>query len=382
TGRTSRKITNYMFKEFGDVVSLPYDYSLFVDYSGSMAGVIDSLEKSVHTFISYKDKTDRISIARFDHSLAKVCDLEAKKDSLLKFFTMKGLDTLGGSTALYAGGDYAMNMISGTNNNKILILFTDGMENSSLSYFGQYAYTATQLAKKAKQLGVTIHVIAYGDGVNNPVLQKLAYTTGGNFYKLKNYDDVNRVFMELPIILKNYYVISYKPPAKKGKHSVRILYNNNQGKNYSTVANYMVGDKFTIDEYDKTYAKNYWQKAADSLHKIPVSVPQAVAYFDFDKTKLLDKYKEAIDGYIDYLEKQENTTIMIFGHTDSKGSDKYCYDLSLRRAQKVKDYMVKNGIDENRIFIKGCGKDEMIWKPEDKEWKAHENRRTEILLLN
>ena len=382
SGRSSRKISNYSFKEYSNTVSLPYDISMALDYSGSMYGNIDSLEKAVHEFIEQKDQTDQIAIARFDHRIAQVTALENNKDSLLSIYTMNGLDTLGGGTALYAGSDFAMQMMDSSNNNKILIIFTDGMENSSMGFIGQYAYSATQLAQKAKQKKVTIHVIAYGNGVNNGVLKKLAYTTGGNFYKLNSYQDINRVFEELPIIFKNYYVIRYKPAQKKGEHSVRIVYNNLQGRYYSTESKYQVGTKFTISEHDNTYPDTYWMKAADSLGMAPVSVPQAIAYFDFDKDILLDQYKKSIDVYVDYLNNQENTTAIIFGHTDSKGTDEYCYDLSLRRAQKVKDYMVKQGIDENRIFIKGCGKDEMLWKPEDKEWKAHENRRTEILLLD
>lgn len=381
-GNKGKKIYNFKFREYKNIVSLPYDISLSLDYSGSMYGLIQDLEKSVHTFIANKDQTDNIAIARFDHRLVKVNDLEQNKDSLLTYFTMSGLDTLGGGTALYAGSDFAMEPLTKSKNNKVLIIFTDGMENSSLSYFGKYAYSATQLAKKARSENVTIHVIAYGNGVNNMVLQKLAYTTGGNFYKLKTTDDINKVFQELPIIFKNYYVISYKPISKKGKHSVKIVYNNLQGKNYSTTSNYQVGEKFTINEYDPTYEKSYWMKAADSLKKFPVSVPQAIAYFDFDKSILLDKYKKSIDTYIEYLNKSENSTVIIFGHTDSKGSYKYCDELSLRRAKAVKKYMIEKGIDENRIYIKACGKHEMIWKPEKEEWQAHENRRTEILLLN
>ncbi len=381
-GNKGKKIYNFKFREYKNIMSLPYDISLSLDYSGSMYGFIQHLEKSAHTFLSNKDKTDRIAIVRFDHRLAKVCDFEQNKDSLLTYFTMNGLDTLGGATALYAGSDFAMEPLKKSKNKKVLIIFTDGMENSSFSYYGRYAYTATQLAKKARLEDVTIHVIAYGSGVNNSVLQKLAYTTGGNFYKLKTTDDINKVFQELPIIFKNYYVISYKPVSKRGKHSVKIVYNNLQGKNYSTTSNYQVGEKFTIKEYDPTYKKLYWMKAADSLKKFPVSVPQAIAYFDFDKSILLDKYTKSIDTYIEYLNKSKKTTAVIFGHTDSKGSDKYCDALSLRRAKAVKKYMVEKGVDENRIYIKGCGKHEMIWKPEKEEWQAHENRRTEILLLN
>jgi VWFA-related protein len=381
SGKEKRKISDFKFKEYEDVVSLPYDISMALDYSGSMFGTIKKLEKAVHTFISNKNKNDKIAIARFDHNLVKVNDLEGNADSLLKYFTIKGLDTLGGGTALYSGSDFAMDLTDSSQNNKVLIIFTDGMENSSFQYFGKYAYSATALAKKAKKEGVTIHVIAYKNGVNNSVLRKLAYTTGGNFYKLNSPSDINAVFEELPIIFRNYYVISYRPTKRKGKHSIRMIYDNLQDEDVTIQTDYQVGDKFIIDENEPSFAKTYWAQAADSLNKTPVSVPQAVANFDFDKDKLLDNYKKSIDAYIEYLKTMEDASVIIFGHTDSKGNDKYCYELSERRANTIKEYMLEQGIAAEKIFVIPCGKSQMIWYPEDKEWKAKENRRIEILLL-
>jgi len=382
TGNKNRKINDYEFKEYQDAVSLPYDISMALDYSGSMYGTINRLEQAVHTFIRSKNKNDRIAIGRFDDELVKVRNLEANKDSLLKYFTIKGLDTLGGGTALYAGSDYAMNFTKKSNNNKVLLLFTDGMENSSMQYFGKYAHSATELAKRARKNNVTIHVIAYQEGVNNRILQQLAYTTRGNFYKLNFPSDIKAVFKELPIIFRNYYVISYKPSQKKGKHSIRMVYDNLQNKNITIQSDYHVGENISIDENNPDDKKTYWMIAADSLNKTPVSVPQAVAYFDFNEDELLDKYKKSINTYIEYLKTMENASVIIFGHTDSKGTDKYCYELSERRAKAIKEYMLENGIKEEKINIMSCGKDEMIWYPENKDWKARENRRIEILLLN
>ncbi len=377
-----QKIKDFTFKEFQENISYPYDISLALDYSGSMYGQVSDLEKAVETFVKNKDDNDHVAVSRFDHRFINISDLETNKDSLLQRLSKNGMDSLGGGTALYAGGDFAMQANKGSKNNKVLILFTDGMENSSMTYYSQYAFSATTLAKKAKMAGVTIHVIGYGSGVNNNVLQKLAYTTGGNFYKLQSAGDINAVFRELPIIFKHFYVVTYKPVVKKGKHSVKMVYNNLQGQYVSVQTNYQVGDDFTISEVMPGYEDTYWVKAAQSVNKSPISVPQAIAFFDFNKTDLKNRYKKSLETYITFLNSDKNSSIIIMGHTDMKGTDKYCEELGLKRAETIKKYFESKGIDGSRVHTFSYGKSEPIWYPEDAKWKADENRRIELLIVN
>jgi len=66
---------------------------------------------------------------------------------------------------------------------------------------------------------------------------------------------------------------------------------------------------------------------------------------------------------------------VIAGHTDAKGSTQYNKQLSLRRAQAVKRYLVSNGIDNARLETVGYGSDRLLVpdRPEDPS-----NRRVEI----
>jgi OOP family OmpA-OmpF porin len=75
----------------------------------------------------------------------------------------------------------------------------------------------------------------------------------------------------------------------------------------------------------------------------------------FNKTELTDANKKELD---DFLAKQVKplTTIgavIITGHTDRIGSDKYNKKLSEKRALGVKDYVVGKGIDQKLIFWEG-----------------------------
>ncbi len=66
---------------------------------------------------------------------------------------------------------------------------------------------------------------------------------------------------------------------------------------------------------------------------------------------------------------------VIAGHTDAKGSAPYNQQLSLRRAQAVKRYLVSHGIDTGRLETVGYGSDRLLVpdRPEDPS-----NRRVEV----
>lgn len=79
-------------------------------------------------------------------------------------------------------------------------------------------------------------------------------------------------------------------------------------------------------------------------------------YFEFDSDKihpvsfpLLDKVAEAIVG------APRLQQILIEGHTDNKGSDKYNLDLSNRRARSIMNYLVSKGVETARLTSKGFG---------------------------
>ena len=69
---------------------------------------------------------------------------------------------------------------------------------------------------------------------------------------------------------------------------------------------------------------------------------------------------------------------LIEGHTDSKGSRDLNVDLSRRRAQSVADFLVTQGVDRDRVEVKGVGPDEPL---PGHSAAAEANRRVEAVLL-
>ena len=77
----------------------------------------------------------------------------------------------------------------------------------------------------------------------------------------------------------------------------------------------------------------------------------------------------------------KNTTdlkIRVEGHTDNIGSEKYNLNLSKKRAESIKAYLVGKGIDESRITSIGYGFSKPRVGNDTKEGRAL-NRRAELI---
>jgi outer membrane protein OmpA-like peptidoglycan-associated protein len=71
--------------------------------------------------------------------------------------------------------------------------------------------------------------------------------------------------------------------------------------------------------------------------------------------------------------------IVVEGHTDSQGQPEYNQDLSQRRAQSVRDYLVSRGIAADRVTAQGFGLTRPIADNASAEGRAN-NRRVEIVV--
>lgn len=82
-------------------------------------------------------------------------------------------------------------------------------------------------------------------------------------------------------------------------------------------------------------------------------------FFPFDSYTLTEEAKLTLDGNIRWLNMFENRHIrfVIEGHTDARGTEEYNLALGDKRASTVKDYLVRNGIDESRIMTVSMGEE-------------------------
>ncbi len=79
------------------------------------------------------------------------------------------------------------------------------------------------------------------------------------------------------------------------------------------------------------------------------------------------------------LNEYPKTAVIVQGHTDSTGSEEHNQDLSERRANSVRNYLVSRGVDADRLAAIGMGEGYPV-ASNDSESGRQENRRVDILL--
>ena len=105
-----------------------------------------------------------------------------------------------------------------------------------------------------------------------------------------------------------------------------------------------------------------------------------LVFFNYDSHKLSITEKDKLDNYISTLIKTDSNPIIIYGHTDTKGSKKYNLILSEQRALSVSKYFKKKGIN-NKLIIKSYGEDYPLIITGDNVEEAN-NRRVEVIINN
>jgi outer membrane protein OmpA-like peptidoglycan-associated protein len=122
--------------------------------------------------------------------------------------------------------------------------------------------------------------------------------------------------------------------------------------------------------------------AADSLMKLKASMPgHLLIFFDFDKSNFkTDPYTDSsIAELKTWLERHEESTLIVSGNTDLVGTAEYNKALGMKRASIIGKYLETKGISSNRIIMESKGEENPVAEYLTAEGRA-KNRRTEILI--
>jgi outer membrane protein OmpA-like peptidoglycan-associated protein len=103
--------------------------------------------------------------------------------------------------------------------------------------------------------------------------------------------------------------------------------------------------------------------------------------FEFDRAELRPEDRELLSRVAGVLMTSKDYTVSVNGHTDDVGSEEYNQKLSERRAEAVRDYLVKAGLPPEILSVAGHGKIRPLVRGTSAEARA-KNRRVELGIVN
>jgi OOP family OmpA-OmpF porin len=123
-------------------------------------------------------------------------------------------------------------------------------------------------------------------------------------------------------------------------------------------------------------------KTSDYFGEVKAQSPITLKniFFRTNEAVLLPESDNELNKLYDFLARNPTVSIQINGHTDITSNPEYNLTLSENRAQAVKTYLIRKGIDDVRIKIKGFGDTQPKATNETEEGRQ-KNRRVEFEVL-
>ncbi len=117
-----------------------------------------------------------------------------------------------------------------------------------------------------------------------------------------------------------------------------------------------------IEEIIEEAVEEAEQIEEEPAEEIPEREPVIIrpVFFGFDQFSLGPRTKEKLDDLAGIMEDHPEMVLAIRGHTDTKGPDAYNMQLSVKRAESVRNYLLGKGLSEKRLHVKGLGETKHI----------------------
>lgn len=126
---------------------------------------------------------------------------------------------------------------------------------------------------------------------------------------------------------------------------------------------------------DDTTDRTVWCEAVQQV----IRAPSFMVFFDWDKSNLTPLARDTIRKAADAYKAKGGARVRSTGHTDTSGPADYNMALSYRRANAVKDELVRDGVSPEDISVVGRGETQLLVPTPDGVREA-QNRRVEIVI--
>lgn len=138
----------------------------------------------------------------------------------------------------------------------------------------------------------------------------------------------------------------------------------------------LINQKESID-----LEKNFQLISIEELVNEEIAIPLTNLFFDTDKYDLKQESFPELNRLADFLKSNNSLKIEISGHTDNVGKSEYNKELSEKRAEAVRNYLIKVGCNDENLNAVGFGDTKPIDTNVTESGRAN-NRRVEFKVIN
>lgn len=330
------------------------DFVYVVDVTGSMQQCINQVRSNIMSFtqhLAHRGISYRIGLVLFNDDVTKVYQ---PTDNVNDF-----IGWLSGVKA-FGGGDEKENALEALNAltrikfrdeaNKVAVVVTDApYHQRGETGQGTTNYTTESIIETMQKNEIRVFSIVPPKLTNYATISK---RTRGNVFDIDF--PFSTILDNFSNQLTNLFILTYKSGETVVPDSIEIaLFDKNQSKLIKkSIPIVELGRKLIIENL--LFGVNRFD------------LPENV-----DELNILG----------DFIQSKPNISILVEGHTDSKGPDATNDILSQQRAESVKAYLMKRGVAESRISTKGYGERKPIASNKD-DFGRQLNRRTEIIITS
>ena len=224
---------------------MPMSLSLMFDVSGSMRKQLGPARNASRLIVDQMVGGDRVNIGSFDRAVAVSDRFTANRSRIKASLDLpltgasspclppsskrpvgsrseSAAPTQGGGTAMWDAVWCGVSELQrdAESIRKVMILLTDGMDNSSRA-------AESDAVRRAQVAGIAIYLVGFLgiEGVENRAdvrLRNLAVDTGGAYFRIEDKDPVEPVFARLGQELRTTYVLGFAPKAASGTLKVLV----------------------------------------------------------------------------------------------------------------------------------------------------------------
>jgi Ca-activated chloride channel homolog len=184
----------------------PISIVLAMDMSGSMKPAVDAVKAGARQFVDALRPQDRLALILFSDESLLVHDLTERREA-----THEAIDQyqVRGGTALNDALFDALRRLSPVEGRRAIVLLTDGRDENGPGTGPGSRHTRTEVLAELQTVEATVYSIGLGSNVDRPVLEALAYESGGEAFFPEAVEDLADDYRRVVEHLRRRYVATF-----------------------------------------------------------------------------------------------------------------------------------------------------------------------------